>query len=424
MRVESPKPYYDLIVVGGGMVGASFACALSRQLIDTQQKLSVLVVEAVDLEKASPAAASSAPTDLNQPSFDARSTALSYGSSRIFERMGLWQNLSEVVTPIKEIQISDKDRFGSVELNDSEMQLDALGYVVENRQLGSVLNQEMTQSTGIDFLVPATISAIHPTQQGMRLSIDGASGSHTLNTSLVVLADGGRSPICDQLGIRRSVEQYKQHALIANVSFEKPHNNIAFERFTDSGPLALLPLESFADQNRGSLVWTIAEQQSAELMAMDDDEMLQKLAERFGNRLGKMLHIGERVCYPLSLSVAQEQIRPGLVLLGNVAHNLHPVAGQGLNLALRDTEALVNTLAKAQREAKPLGDMSVLQSYLQQQEADQQRTITFTHYITRLFSSNAPGKVWLRKFGLFSIDLVPSIRREFAKQAMGIATKS
>ena len=408
MRIQTPLQHYDLIVVGGGMVGASFAIALSQVL--RNQVLSILVVEAAALIDDTSA----------QPSFDARSTALSYGSSRIFERMGLWPEMAKSLTAIHEIHVSDKGRFGSARLSRDEHGLDALGYVIENRFLGRCLNKALEASTTVQFLCPAAIFSIEPKPDGMSVVVRNESGSYSIGSSLVVLADGGKSPICDQLGITRTVRHYQQQALIANISFEKPHNHIAFERFTDTGPLAVLPLQSLHSLNRGSLVWTLSAGQSTDYMALSEAELLTKLLERFGNRLGKIQKIGERICYPLSLSVAKEQIRPGLVLLGNVAHTLHPVAGQGLNLALRDAEVLADTLGKAHRNGKLLGQLSVLQDYLTRQESDQDNAIRFTHYATQLFSSNQSASVWLRKFGLLSVDLFPMVRREFAKQAMGL----
>lgn len=411
MQIRQPKKSYDLVVVGGGMVGASFACALSHAV--NNSSLSILVVEAVAPRGGS----------VDQPSFDARSTALSYGSSQIFAAMGLWPELSEVVTAIKEIHISDRGRFGSAQLSHQDHKLEALGYVFENRKLGVVLNTTMEASENIELLCPAAITAIEPTAHGMTLEIDDESGTCSVDTSLVVLADGGRSPICKQLGIERNVEDYKQHALIANIAFEKPHNNIAYERFTDEGPLAILPLESIDNQNRGSLVWTLDEKQVETIMALGDEDLLQQLQQRFGNRLGKILQIGEKFSYPLSLSIAREQIRPGLVLLGNVAHTLHPVAGQGLNLALRDIEVLVESLKQAFQAQIPLGDMQVLQGYIEQQQFDQDKTITFTDNVTRLFSSNSRARVWARKAGLLSIELAPTLKRGFAEHAMGIGSK-
>ncbi|PCJ25742.1 MAG: 2-octaprenyl-6-methoxyphenyl hydroxylase [SAR86 cluster bacterium] len=411
MLIQQPQKKYDIVIVGGGMVGASFACAIANAV--NSKKLSILVVEAISPES----------NLSDQLSFDARSTALSFGSSRIFDRIGLWEQLKDVVAAISEIHVSDKGRFGAVHLSHDEYNVDALGYVIENKSLGVVLNSTMKNSSQIQLLCPASISNISPQADGMTLHIDSDSSSNTVQASLVVLADGGKSPICGQLGIQRSVQQYEQYALIANVAFEKPHCNVAFERFTDTGPLAILPLNSIDQENRGSLVWTLTEQQSIEFKAMNQEELLEKLQERFGNRLGKFQQIGEKFIYPLSLSLAKEQVRPGLVLLGNVAHTLHPVAGQGLNLALRDMEVLVSILQQAFLQNKPLGQMSVLQQYLDQQETDQAQTANFTHYITQLFSSDSAGKAWFRKFGLFAVDLVPTIRRNFAERAMGLSGK-
>ena len=166
----------------------------------------------------------------------------------------------------------------------------------------------------------------------MQLDLNHGDTETRVDTSLIVLADGGKSPVCEQLGIAQSVERYDQHALIANIVFEKQHQHVAFERFTDTGPLAVLPLESVDGKNRGSLVWTLSVEQAAQYRELNEEELLSLLQERFGYKLGKILEIGETFVYPLSLCIAKEQVRPSLALLGNVAHTLHPVAGQGLNL--------------------------------------------------------------------------------------------
>ncbi|MEX0964619.1 MAG: 2-octaprenyl-6-methoxyphenyl hydroxylase [Pseudohongiellaceae bacterium] len=407
MQISRPEEFYDLIVVGAGMVGASFCCALEHAL--GEQSLSILVVEAVpptaDISK--------------QSSFDARCTALSFGSRKIFERIDVWQELGAAVSAIHEIQVSDRGRFGSVALKAAEQNVDALGYVVENRQLGQILNARLIRSESIKLLCPASVSSVTATEQGMQLSLRSGESDVIVDTSLVVLADGGKSPACEQLGIGQSIERYNQHALIANIVFEKPHCNIAYERFTDTGPLAILPLQSIDGKNRGSLVWTLSVEQAAKYREMSDSEILTLLQKRFGFRLGRMEQIGERFVYPLSLSVAREQIRPGLALLGNVAHTLHPVAGQGLNLALRDAEALVDVLVAARQEGRTVGEMSTLLQYIARQQADQTLTTQFTHSVTKLFSSNNAAKVWLRKFGLVAMDLAPTLRRGLAGRAMG-----
>ena len=238
-----------------------------------------------------------------------------------------------------------------------------------------------------------------------------------------MLADGGTSTLCEQLGISSSVNHYGQKAIISNIAFENPHANVAYERFTESGPLAVLPLATLNGEQRGALIWTVSETEADDVMALPEAGFVEKLQERFGHRLGVIHKVGSRVAYPLILSVAREQVRPGLVLLGNVAHTLHPVAGQGLNLALRDSQELAVLLGETHRLKKPLGSMAVLQRYVELQQRDQDATITFSHYMTRLFSSTNPALVWARKFGLFSIDLIPAFKKTFARQAMGLAER-
>lgn len=409
MQISNPDKFYDLVVVGAGMVGASFCCALENLL--RESPISVLVIEAI------------APNNglVKQSSFDARSTALSFGSRKIFEEFAVWQELGAAVSAIDEIQVSDRGRLGAVSLSAQEQKVDALGYVVENKRLGEVLNARLLGSDKINLLSPAAVSSIKATEGGMLLRLQHGDSDAIVDTSLVVLADGGKSPVCGQLGISQSIERYDQHALIANIVFEKPHNNIAYERFTDTGPLAILPLQAIDGTNRGSLVWTLSVEQAAEFREMNEEQLLSLLQERFGFKLGKITNIGERFVYPLSLSLAKEQVRPGLALLGNVAHTLHPVAGQGLNLALRDARVLVDVLGKAMQQGAALGDMSMLSEYVARQEADQALTTQFTHNITKLFSSNNDAKVWLRKFGLLAIELSPRVRHSLAERAMGLS---
>ena len=409
VKISKPDNFYDLVVVGGGMVGASFCCALEQALGETP--LSILVIEAI-----SPNANSA-----KQSSFDARSTALSFGSRKFLEGIGLWQALDDAVSAIHDIQVSDRGRLGCVEINRDEQGVEALGYVVENKRLGQVLNARLNESRKINLLCPSLVSSVKATEKGMLRGLNHGDTETSVDASLVVLADGGKSPVCEQLGIEHSIERYDQHALIANIVLEKPHQHVAFERFTDTGPLAVLPLQLIDGKNRGSLVWTLSVEQAAQYREMNEEKLLPLLQERFGYKLGKILEIGETFVYPLSLSIAKEQVRPGLALLGNVAHSLHPVAGQGLNLALRDTRALVDVLINAKQRGLGLGEMNVLLEYVARQQADQATTTQFTHNITKLFSSNNEAKVWLRKFGLVALELLPTLRRSLAERAMGLS---
>lgn len=404
MLIQQPNSHYDILIIGGGMVGASFAMDLSRRC----PELKLCVVEAVAADDFD-----------SQPSFDARSTALSWGTRSIYEAIGIWEQLQKVVTPIEEIQVSDRGHFGATHLHHLEQATEALGYVIENRNLGEVLNNELLGAESIQLLAPAKIMTAQPRAGGMTLSIETQQQTYDVSAGLVVLADGGRSPLCNQLGIEHSKESYEQCALITNIGVQRAHENKAFERFTESGPLAVLPLQSFEGQARCSLVWTVNASAEQELLQSSDEEFKCRLAELFGTRLGSITKLGRRFSFPLVLSEAREQIRPHLVLLGNVAHTLHPVAGQGLNLALRDSACLSSTLSDAIKDGENPGSMSVLQNYLDQQSPDQQEAIAFTHQMVKLFSTNSISKVLARKAGLLSLDLLPGVRREFAQRAMG-----
>jgi 2-octaprenyl-6-methoxyphenol hydroxylase len=406
VRASNLRPHYDVVIVGGGLVGASFACALANEAGETA--VTILVIEAIEHLASS-------------TSFDARSTALSYGSKQIYSRLGLWGGLADVVSPIRKIHVSDRGHFGAVRLSHDEMGFEALGYVAENHDLSRVLNQALDDSASIEFLRPARIADMTPIASGMRLRLEGEQiESSAIEASLVVLADGGKSNLTAKLGITSSVKRYEQKAIISNIAFENAHEGVAFERFTDSGPLAVLPLEKLNGDNRGALIWTVPAEEADATLALPDEAFLATLQGRFGHRLGHLTKVGARFAYPLALTVAQEQVRPGLVLLGNVAHTLHPVAGQGLNLALRDAHCLAQLLVAARKRGKELGAMQVLLEYVEAQRSDQSNTIDFSHYMTRLFSNTHPALVWARKLGLFSVDLIPSVKHGFAKQAMGL----
>lgn len=415
---------YDIVIAGGGMVGGSFALLLMRLLQETS--LRVLVLDAAALTPAEP----------RDADFDARSTALSWGSRLIYEQMGLWPKLSEYATAISDIHVSDRGQFGATRLYRDEQDVDALGYVIENHDLSRVINEALLTHPALDVCAPAQLTDAKHVPDGMQLTVLPQRGSMndsvideqpiTLHTSLLVLADGGRSGLCEQLGIVMQRRSYQQQALICNIGFDKSHAGRAFERFTDTGPLAVLPLANDAQgMHRGALIWTHPEATAQTFLDLPEDEFLAALQQRFGFRLGRLNRAGSRAQFPLSLVWAREQIRPGLVLLGNVAHTLHPVAGQGMNLALRDARTLAEQLVATARQqpAVSLGSYSVLEQYLDAQRGDQGRTILFSDLTTRLFSNDQPVLTAGRNAGLVLMELVTPARRWFGRQAMGMADR-
>lgn len=408
---------YDVVIAGGGMVGASLALQLSRSSDAAlpYSDLKILVVESFPL----PAASDEAPA--YRPSFDARSSALSYGSRLILEKLGLWPALSQQLSPIKRIHVCEKGSFGSATMEGADMCWPELGYVVENAWLGNVLLSALRQQPNVSFCSPASVGSIVPRQGAVDIHIEQADQQQTLRAQLVVVADGADSGLRKQLGIEASVQDYRQTALIANVCFSQPHQGCAYERFTDEGPMALLPLQdSEQGQPRAALVWTLPEAQAQHLSTCDEAEFLTTLQQRFGHRQGELIRVGDRFSYPLKLVESQEQVRSGIVVMGNAAHSLHPVAGQGFNLALRDCARLSDVLARAHRQQQWLGELPLLQSYLAQQRFDQDKTMMFSDRVTALFSNRQLGLSLLRNFGLLGLDVSPALKQQFIVHAAGL----
>ncbi|WP_426118540.1 2-octaprenyl-6-methoxyphenyl hydroxylase [Pseudomonas sp. DSP3-2-2] len=390
---------FNLAIVGGGLVGASLA--LSLQAGAKARGWKIVLIEPF------------APGDSYQPSYDARSSALSFGARQIYERLGLWQDIARRAEPIRQILVSDRGRFGAARLSAIEEGVPALGYVAENAWLGQCLWRGLDEEV-VSWRVPAEVKHMQALADGYRLTLDDET---ELECDLAVLADGGRSSLREQLGIGVRQRPYNQSALIANITPSEAHCGQAFERFTDEGPMALLPLP----ENRCALVWTRTGKDVERLAALDDRAFLSELQNVFGYRLGTLRQVGARHVYPLNLIEAEEQVRSHLVVLGNAAHSLHPIAGQGFNLSLRDAHALAEALLASD---KLPGDLPTLLAYRERQRLDQQLTVGFSDQVTRLFGSTQPLVATGRNLGLLGLDLLPGAKRWFARQAMGLGTRS
>jgi 2-octaprenyl-6-methoxyphenol hydroxylase len=385
----------DIAIVGGGMVGASLAAGLAgtgRQ---------VLLVEGVAFGTAT------------QPSFDERTTALGNASRRIFEGLGVWPAIAPAAAAIRTIHVSEAGRFGFARLNAAEQGIDAFGYVVANRCIGAALWQQLRASPGLTLHAPARVEEIDISAAGARFTVvsDGAAPS-TVTARLMVGADGAHSQIRSAAGIAAGIEDYGQVAVVANVAADRPHAGTAYERFTAAGPLAVLPLHD------GSLavIWACRPEHAQQLLELDDAAYLARLQAQFGWRAGRFVRAGRRASYPLQLTRAAATVAPRAVLIGNAAQALHPVAGQGFNLGLRDAAMLAEVIANTGADA---GAPELLRRFADWRQRDRAGVVRFTDGLVKLFGDRRPGASVLRNLGLLMFDLAPPAKSALARLSTG-----
>lgn len=398
---------FDLVIIGGGLVGASLACTLA----DTSLKVAVV-------EK-------HVHSELNYGSYDDRSVALAYGTRVLFENIGLWSSISKNAEKISSIHISQRGRLGVAQLDHQQLGVAALGYVIENRLLGQALYQRLQAASNIKIISPALVTGITQ-KNGQRLTAISLDNINmTIQSKLVIAADGAESSVRKWTVMETSEKDYQQTAIICNVTPEYPHNNIAYERFTDAGPLAFLPLPDFVAgedvQSRCSVVWTVSPSQADSIMKLPDAEFLQQLQACFGLRLGTLQRTGQRTAYPLKLV----QVKPGaterIALVGNAAHTLHPVAGQGFNLGVRDVMTLAELLLEAGLNGFDIGGQSILQRYQQARQRDYKRVIRSTDTLALLFTYRFKPVQLARSAGMLLLDVMPGVSTMLARRAMGLS---
>lgn len=396
------KPY-DIAIIGGGLAGASLVAALRGH------GLRIAVIETIPFDAK------------DSPSFDARTVALSYGSSMIFSALGLWDAVRQQgVTAIERIHISDRKHSGIAHLDCREQGVEALGYVVDIRILGQVLGQNMLACQDVDYLCPANLQATDFKTDLAVVHYEQDGDAKSLAARLVVAADGGRSMVRQQSGIRTWQSHYGQTAVIANVVMDRPHRQLAYERFTDTGPMALLPsTHPGHPDSMYALVWTVEDKQAGDILSLSDEAFLARLQTRFGLRAGHFIKTGPRHAYPLGVMLAREHVRPRLAIIGNAAHTMHPVAGQGFNLGLRDVAGLAQVIVDAACDRQDIGSLAVLQRYAKWRRRDHLQTMGFTDGLVRLFSSRFPPLVLARNLGLLALDVMPPVKRSLTRHAMG-----
>ncbi len=410
----------DIAIAGGGLVGLTLALLLARET----PHLRVTMLDPYGLDEAD-----------NTKAVDNRTTALSKGTAKLFKALGIWPLITPFATPIQHVDVSDKGHVGltsfpaqehlNQEYSAKKAKLaqgasrEALGYVVQNHGLAQVLLSQVRASASITLL-PHTVTRFTPKVRGGVVDYKGSDNtSLSLLTQCLVVADGAQSSLRDTLGIQTSHHDYQQHAIITTLTHSKPHAGTAYERFTPQGPMALLPFGGHVNARQSALVWTRPKALFQASFDLPDKQLLAHIQQQFGYRLGVFEQVVARHHYPLHLVLAKEQVRSSLVILGNAAHFLHPVAGQGFNLSVRDCGALVATFTYASQQKLALGAMSVLARYQAQQALDQQATVQISDKFIQLFSHTSPAVQLIRNAGLLALQKAPPVQSAFFSLMMG-----
>lgn len=388
------KQPYDIIIIGAGMAGASLAIALSGH------GLRIALVEAAALD-----------TD-TVPNYDDRGIALAWGSQRILHALGSWEHMQPNATAIRHIHISEQGGFGISHLSASEENVPALGYVITARHLGAALLQELRNLSDVELIAPQKVQWVNIEDELASIGVQ----NQTLQTRLLIAADGGNSFIRQQLCFKVKRKPYGQSAITANLTPGKPHQNVAYERFTRNGPMALLPM----DEQRCALVWTVSDASVGKILSLSDDDFLTQVQQQFGWRLGRFQRVGKRSSYPLNQMYAADTITPRAVIIGNAAHTLHPVAGQGFNLGIRDVATLAEVILDGVSAGEDPGSLELLQRYQQWRKKDQAQVVRTTDMLVRGFSNNITPLKLARNAGILALEGLPSLRHGIARKAMGV----
>jgi len=401
---------WDVVIIGGGLVGASLAVALKPA------PYSVLLVESVSHLSHS------------QPSYDERTVALTHSAKLIFDAMGVWNSIENIqAEPILDIHISNRGHFGQTHLSHRHAGTTALGYVVPTRVIGNVLWSELEKYEDIKIACPATADNLEQHHDYCLVDISEEDTTRRVKSRLVILADGGQSSVsrefnklaADKPGCSSQSTSYTQSAILSIVTTDHPHNGRAYERFTDEGPLALLPHSADHGKDRYAIVWTTSEDIVEPRMALSDEEFLAELQSAFGDRAGNFSNPSPRKSYPLSRTTLQSPASGRAIVIGNAAHTVHPVAGQGFNLGLRD----VAELAEVIYSSPDLGSESMVRSYLSSRTRDTRMVSGFTHSLIQIFTSDLIPVKFLRNLGLKTIEHIPAAKRFLLRRTMGLAGK-
>jgi 2-octaprenyl-6-methoxyphenol hydroxylase len=385
----------DVLIAGGGLVGGTLACGLA------QGGLRVAVVDVLD------------PLEGLETAFDGRASAIALSSVRVLNGLGLWAVMEPQASAIKEIRVCDQDSPFFLHYDRKDVGADAFGYMVENRDIRKALAGRFKDHKNLQLLAPDHISSLERNPGDVCATLQSG---RTIKARLIVGAEGRRSPTRDHAGIKTTGWPYRQTGIVCTVVHELPHYNVACECFFPGGPFAILPLAN----NRSSIVWAENDMLASGFMGLSDDAFLTELKNRFGDFLGEIALIGPRWAYPLSLQYAASASDHRLALVGDASHAMHPIAGQGLNMGLRDVAVLVEGLVDARRLGLDPGDGTVLRSYERRRRLDNTLMLATTDGLNRLFSNNVEPVRLIRDLGLAAVNNMPPLKKVFMEHAMGL----
>ncbi|WP_414756307.1 FAD-dependent hydroxylase [Anabaena sp. CCY 9910] len=396
---ELRRYHYDLVIVGGGIVGLTLASALK------DSGLNILLIEA----KVSSAAVAKG-----------QAYAVHLLSALIYQGIGIWDKILPQIAKYRQVRLSDADYPGVVEFETTDLGTPELGYVAEHQALLEPLQEFVQNCPNVTYLCPAEVVSTNYQQNEVVITVKIADQLNTIRSKLLVAADGSRSPIRQAAGIKTHGWKYWQSCIVAFVKPEKPHNDTAYERFWPSGPFAILPLPG----NRCRIVWTAPHNEAKALCALNDEEFLQELSQRFGQQMGKLELLGDRFVFQVQLMQSDRYVLPRLALVGDAAHNCHPVGGQGLNLGIRDVAALAQVIQKAHQAGEDIGNIRVLKRYESWRQKENLAILGFTDMLDRMFSNQFPPLVFVRRLGLWFLQSVPALKTFMLKLMIGLKGKT
>ncbi|WP_417883839.1 2-octaprenyl-6-methoxyphenyl hydroxylase [Vibrio rumoiensis] len=393
---------YDIAIIGAGMAGATLALAVDRLC---QGQLTIAVIEAYEMNEQDA-----------HPGFDSRAIALSFGTVGILKQLDLWHRFEEFVTAITDIEISDRGHLGLADITAQQEHVESLGYVVELENVGRIYQQALHNCQAIDYFCPLKVTNIERTVEKVTVSL---TDGQVIDTRLLVAADGALSESCQQLNIPLKEIDFEQFAVIANVTTEIKPQGRAFERFTQTGPVAFLPMS----EGRSSVVWCMPEDRAKRMMNVDEATLIDALQKDFGWRLGKITKVGMPACYPLLLRYRESMVSHRFAIIGNAAQTLHPIAGQGFNLGIRDVMSLAEEVGIAYQANGDVGCYSMLSRYRQRRELDRNQTMSLTSSLVHCFSNHWPAMRVGRNLGLLAINYLPYIKQPIVKRTMGLVER-